>query len=78
MMDPDTIDLVTRFAPPILVPITAGAIVFLLLIFLLLHSEDIRERLVWIAGMRQISLTTAALDEAAQRISGVSAHARGG
>ena len=51
-------------------PIAEGAIVVVLLIFLLLHREDIRERLVWFAGMRQISLTTAALDEAGQRISG--------
>src|SRR4051794_5682369 len=67
---PDLLELVARFAPPVLVPVSESAIVLLLLIFLLLYSEDVRERLVWFAGMRQISLTTAALDEAAQRISG--------
>src|SRR5207249_1160311 len=67
---PDILDFVMRFVPPILIPITESAIVLLLLIFLMLHSEEIRERLVWFAGLRHISLTTAALDEAGQRISG--------
>ncbi|HEX3359227.1 MAG TPA: AI-2E family transporter [Tepidisphaeraceae bacterium] len=67
---PDFLQLFSQFAPPILVPIATGAIVILLLIFLLLYSEEVRERLVWFAGMRQISLTTAAMDEAAQRIGG--------
>jgi predicted PurR-regulated permease PerM len=67
---PDWLENIAKYAPPILVPVTGGGIVLLLLIFLLLHSEDIRERIVWFAGMRQISLTTAALDEAGMRISG--------
>ena len=67
---PDFFELFSNYASPILYPIAEGAIVVVLLIFLLLHREDIRERLVWFAGMRQISLTTAALDEAGQRISG--------
>jgi predicted PurR-regulated permease PerM len=67
---PDWVDSVAKYAPPILVPVTQGGIVLLLLIFLLLHSEDVRERIVWFAGMRQISLTTAALDEAGSRIGG--------
>jgi hypothetical protein len=67
---PDFIALGREFLLPILTPITLLAIVALLLIFLLLHSDDVRDRLVWFAGMRQISITTAALDEAGTRISG--------
>ena len=67
---PDFLDLAKRFLVPVLTPLTLLAIVALLLIFLLLHSEDVRDRLIWFAGMRQISLTTAALDEAGRRISG--------
>ncbi len=67
---PDFLQLFSQIAPPIFVPFATGAIVILLLIFLLLYSDEVRERLVWFAGMRQISLTTAAMDEAAQRIGG--------
>jgi predicted PurR-regulated permease PerM len=65
---PNLIDIVSRVAMPIFGPITEMGAILLLLIFLLLHYNDLRERLIWLAGRRQISLTTAALDEVGQRI----------
>ena len=67
---PNYVDLAMTYVPSILGTVGTGAIVFVLLIFLLLHSEDIRARLIWVAGMRQVSLTTATLDDAGQRIGG--------
>lgn len=66
---PEIGDLATMIAGPLLQPLAALGITALLLIFLLLHSDDVRDRLIWLAGMRQISLTTSAADEVATRIS---------
>lgn len=66
--DTDTFSVLAGVAQPMLFPIVESAIVVLLLIFLLLYSDDVRERMIWIAGKRQISLTTAALDEIGRRI----------
>lgn len=66
---PDFGSMASSFTP-LLAPLAGGAVTVLLLIFFLLHSDDMRERLMTFAGMRQISLTTAAMDEASTRISG--------
>ncbi len=65
---PSMLDLAATFALPVLSPIADAGVVLLLLIFLLLGSDDVRERLIWLAGTQHISLTTSALDEAGQRI----------
>lgn len=66
----DPVKTIMAVAPPVLLPIFEAGVVVLLVIFLLLYSDDVRDRLVWLAGKRQISLTTAALDEIGTRISG--------
>lgn len=66
--DLDFGQIATTFAAPLLVPLAAIGIVILLLIFLLIHSDDIRERVITFAGIRQVSLTTATMDEAGTRI----------
>ena len=63
-------DVATRLAMPLVFPLEEAGITLLILIFLLQCSEDVRERLIWLAGMRQMSLTTAALDESGARIAG--------
>ena len=56
-----------------LVPVAEGlattALVIVLLIFILIGREDLRNRLVRLAGRGQVALTTRAIDEASQRIS---------
>lgn len=54
---------------PVLEPIAAAGLVFVLVIFFLLNREDIRNRLIRLAGQGQIIATTKAVDDATQRIS---------
>ena len=41
----------------------------MLALFLLLEREELRDRMIWLGGARDLSLTTHALDEAGQRVS---------
>ena len=58
-------DLVALLAGPLG---TAG-LVAVLSLFMLLEREELRDRLIWLTGSRDLSLTTQALDDAAQRVS---------
>ena len=50
-------------------PLTTSAIVVIFLIFILAQRQDLRNRLVRLVGSRDIPRTTAAFDDAAQRLS---------
>lgn len=50
-------------------PVTQLGIVLLMLVFILLNREDLRNRLIRLAGTRDIHRTTTALDEATERLS---------
>ena len=50
-------------------PLTSSAIVVIFVIFILAQRQDLRNRLVRLAGSRDIPRTTAAFDDAAQRLS---------
>jgi predicted PurR-regulated permease PerM len=50
-------------------PLAQFGIVFLMLSFVLFNREDLRNRLVKLAGISEINRTTVALDEAAERLS---------
>ncbi|HVT89285.1 MAG TPA: AI-2E family transporter [Tepidisphaeraceae bacterium] len=65
----DYLGITSMVAGSFVFPLSQLLVTLLLLIFLLLHQADVRDRLVWVAGMRQISLTTAAMEEVADRIS---------
>ena len=54
---------------PLLEPLSAAAFVVVLVIFMLLKYEDIRNRLIGLVGSGQLTVTTRALDDAGQRIS---------
>jgi predicted PurR-regulated permease PerM len=54
---------------PLLEPIAMAALVVVLVIFLLLRREDMRDRLIGLVGRGRLTLTTKALDEAGYRIS---------
>lgn len=58
-------DLVTPFARP--VGLALAVIVFTIL--MLLHRENMREKLIGLIGPRRINVTTQALDEASYRVS---------
>jgi predicted PurR-regulated permease PerM len=50
-------------------PLTTSAIVVIFVIFILAQRQDLRNRLVRLVGSRDIPRTTAAFDDAAQRLS---------
>jgi predicted PurR-regulated permease PerM len=54
---------------PILAPLSVACIVAVLVIFLLLEGDDLRDRIVRIGGRRRLGGTTEALNDAIQRVS---------
>ncbi len=54
---------------PLLEPLGLAALVFVFMGFILLQKDDLRDRLVRLAGSRDMQRTTVALDEAANRLS---------
>ncbi len=54
---------------PVLGPLGTAALVLLLLIFMLLQREDLRNRLIRLIGQGRISATTQAMDDAGLRVS---------
>jgi predicted PurR-regulated permease PerM len=54
---------------PLLSPLATSALVVLFLLFLLLQREDIRDRLLRLAGTADLHRSTAALDDGASRLS---------
>ncbi len=55
--------------PTLVESLAAAATVIVLVIFMLIEREDLRNRLIRLAGYGRLTTTTRALDEAAQRIS---------
>lgn len=53
---------------PFIEPVVMFAIVSVLVVFLLIYTEDLRDRVIVLAGAQQISVTTQALEAAAKRI----------
>jgi predicted PurR-regulated permease PerM len=62
-------DLVQTIVAPLLGPLGTGLLVILLLIFMLLQREDLRNRLIRLIGQGHISATTRAMDDAGARVS---------
>jgi predicted PurR-regulated permease PerM len=54
---------------PILRPLAAGGIVLVFTVYMLMNREDLRNRLLLLAGMGRLSVMTRALRDAAERIS---------
>ena len=54
---------------PLLGPLVITTLAFIFVVFMLIQREDLRNRLVRLAGSTDIAHTTAALDEAARRLS---------
>ncbi len=54
---------------PLLEPLATAGLVIVLVLFMLLKREDLRNRLVTLSGQTNLAVTTKALDEAGRRIS---------
>jgi predicted PurR-regulated permease PerM len=61
--------LAERYLSPALLPLATVGIVFVVAIFVLLQREDLRDRLIRLFGATDLHRTTAALDDAARRLS---------
>jgi predicted PurR-regulated permease PerM len=67
--DPGALTTLAKIIEPLLSPLTRTGIVVIFVSFILLQREDLRNRLVRLAGSGDIQRTTAALDDAGKRLS---------
>jgi predicted PurR-regulated permease PerM len=61
--------VLSRLINPLLGPLATTAIIIVFVIFILIMREDLRDRLIRLAGSTDIPHTTAAIDDAARRLS---------
>jgi predicted PurR-regulated permease PerM len=67
--DPGALTTLARIIEPLLSPLTTTGVVVIFVTFFLMQREDLRNRLVRLAGSGDIQRTTAALDDAGKRLS---------
>lgn len=63
------IDSITGTFAPVANPLVTAGILFVFAIFILLHREDLRDRLIALIGPGKITATMQAMDESASRVS---------
>jgi len=56
-------------AGPLLEPLASFGLVLVLVIFMLVHREDMRDRVISLMGVQRLAGTTRALEDAAERVS---------
>jgi predicted PurR-regulated permease PerM len=66
---PDPVALATRILTPVLHPLAAAAIIFIVAIFILMQQDDLRDRVIRVFGSKDLHRTTLAMDDAARRLS---------
>jgi predicted PurR-regulated permease PerM len=67
--DPTPLQIARDFLLPVIGPLATVGIVFVVLIFILLQREDLRDRMIRLFGSNDLHRTTAAMDDAARRLS---------
>jgi predicted PurR-regulated permease PerM len=67
--DATPIQMAERFLVPLVEPLATTGIVFVVLIFILLQREDLRDRMIRLFGSSDLHRTTVAMDDAARRLS---------
>ena len=67
--DPGALQTVVALITPLVYPLTTTGVVIIFVIFILIQRQDLRNRLVRLAGARDLQRTTAAIDDAGQRLS---------
>jgi predicted PurR-regulated permease PerM len=67
--EPTPFELLARATGPLLGPLGTAGMVIVLVVFMLLAREDLRDRVVRLMGRGRIRLTTQAMDEAAHHVS---------
>ncbi len=66
---PSPLELATTVLSPIMQPLATAGIVVVVLLFVLMQREDLRDRLIRLAGSSDLHRTTVAMDDAARRLS---------
>jgi predicted PurR-regulated permease PerM len=67
--DPGALQTLALLISPLIYPLATTGIVAIFVIFILLQRQDLRNRLVRLAGSGDLQRTTAAMDDAGQRLS---------
>lgn len=66
---PTPIEMLRTVAATVLEPLTTAGIVAIFVVFILMQREDLRDRMIRLAGGGDLHRTTIALDDAAKRLS---------
>src|SRR4051812_41313170 len=66
---PSPFDLAEQILGPVLGPLATIGIILVVTIFILMQREDLRDRLIRLFGSNDLHRTTAAMDDAARRLS---------
>ncbi|HEY2387347.1 MAG TPA: AI-2E family transporter [Candidatus Binatia bacterium] len=66
--EPTDVERVRGIVEPVIAPLTYVGIVLILLLFMLMDREDLRDRVIRLTGPDNVTLTTRAMDEAGMRI----------
>jgi predicted PurR-regulated permease PerM len=67
--EPGPVQIVQSIIGPLLQPLAASGLVIVFVIMILLEREDLRDRMLRLAGRHDLHRTTEAMNDAAQRIS---------
>lgn len=67
--EPPSLQVVRNIVGPLLAPLASAGLVLLFGVLILLKREDLRDRMLRLAGARDLHRTTAAMNEAAERVS---------
>ncbi|WP_267425613.1 AI-2E family transporter, partial [Methylobacterium sp. GC_Met_2] len=66
---PGSLEMLSTVLTPVLHPLATVGIVFVVLLFVLMQREDLRDRMIRLAGSSDLHRTTVAMDDAAKRLS---------
>src|SRR5262249_25232849 len=66
--EPTDVERVRGIVEPVIAPLTYAGIVLILLLFMLMDREDLRDPVIRLTGPDNVTLTTRAMDEAGTRI----------
>ena len=66
---PAPLEVIQKIINPLLGPLMATGIIIIFVIFFLVQREDLRDRLIRLAGSTDLHRTTTAIDDAARRLS---------
>jgi predicted PurR-regulated permease PerM len=67
--EPGPLESIASLIAPLLHPLATTGLIIVFVIFILMQREDLRNRVIRLAGTRDIQRTTAALNDAARRLS---------